>query len=390
MNKVKSLHICLFGDERSIHTRRWVEALREAGHRVDLITLNKDPENDIGGITLEGTSNYNRIIKFKPVKSILGTIAPQIYHSHQIGYQEGSKLDYFAKIGSLKKLVKKLNPDIFHSHQASSYGFLASFVMHPRKILSVWGDDVIEFPKRNFVYRAFIKRSISGAYHITATSHFLKDIVISYSRPAKDITVVPFGIDLNRLSPVTRTSNQMVRIGIVKWLTYKYGIDILIKAFDKIVKAGYKAELIIAGRGASEDDFKRLVAESGLHDKVVFHGYVKPSELQSFLAAIDIFAMPSITDGESFGVAALEASATCLPVIATRVGGVPEVVKDGETGILVERSNISQLAEALIKLIENPELRLRMGLAGRAYVEQNYRWQDNVASMEKLYRDILR
>ena len=174
MNKAKPLHICLFSDERSIHTRRWVGALREAGHRVDLITLNKDPENDIGGITLEGTSNYNRIIKFKPVKSILGKIAPQIYHSHQIGYQEGSKLDYFAKIGPLKKLVKKLNPDIFHSHQASSYGFLASFVEHPRKVLSVWGDDVIEFPKRNFLYKAFIKRSVSSAYHITATSCFLK------------------------------------------------------------------------------------------------------------------------------------------------------------------------------------------------------------------------
>jgi glycosyltransferase involved in cell wall biosynthesis len=390
MNKAKPIHICLFGDERSIHTRRWVGALRDCGHRVDIITLNKDPGNDIGGIYLNANSKLNRIIEIPPIKAILRKVAPQIYHSHQIGYQEGSKLDYFAKIKPLKALIRNLNPDIFHAHQASSYGFLASFVEHPRKVLSVWGDDVIEFPKRNFLYKAFIKRSISSAYHITATSHFLKEIVIGYSRPAKDITVVPFGVDLNRLYPVTRASNKVVRIGIVKWLTYKYGIDILIKAFDKVIKSGYQAELIIAGRGPSEDDFKRLAAEFKLQDKVVFHGYVEPSKLQDFLAAIDIFTMPSITDGESFGVAALEASATCLPVVATRVGGVPEVVKDGETGILVERGSVSQLAEALIKLIESPELRLKMGLAGRTYVEQNYRWQDNVASMEKLYQDILR
>ena len=138
-----------------------------------------------------------------------------------------------------------------------------------------------------------------------------------------------------------------------------------------------------------EDDFRRLAAELGLNDKIIFHGYVDPVDLHGFLAPLDIFAMPSIVR-ESFGVAALEASATCLPVVATRVGGVPEVVKDGETGILVERGSVSQLAEALIKLIESPKLRLRMGLAGRAYVEETYRWEDNVASMEKLYRDILR
>jgi L-malate glycosyltransferase len=389
MNKAKPLHICLFGDERSIHTRRWVGALREAGHRVDLITLNKDPGNDIGGIYLNATSKLNKIIKFPPVKAMLHKAAPQIYHSHQIGYQEGSKLDYFAKIKPLKALIRKQNPDIFHAHQASSYGFLTSFVEHPRKILSVWGDDVVEFPNRNFIYKAMIKRSVSCAYHITATSHFLKNTVIKLSKPADDITVIPFGIDLNRLSPVKRDSKGIVRIGIVKWLTYKYGIDILIKAFDQIINSGIEAELVIGGRGPDGDDFKRLTAELGLNDKIIFHGYVDPVDLQSFLASLDIFAMPSNVQ-ESFGIAALEASATCMPVVATRVGGVAEVVKDGITGILVERGSVSQLAEALIKLIESPELRLRMGLAGRAYVEQNYRWQDNVASMEQLYRDILK
>jgi glycosyltransferase involved in cell wall biosynthesis len=99
--------------------------------------------------------------------------------------------------------------------------------------------------------------------------------------------------------------------------------------------------------------------------------------------------MPSISDGESFGVAALEAAATGLPVVATRVGGVPEVVIDGITGILVERKDAEKLADALKRLIDNSDLRRKMGLAGRKYVEEHYRWESNVKAMNDLYMEMM-
>jgi glycosyltransferase involved in cell wall biosynthesis len=355
MAKPENMHICLFGNERSIHIRRWALALRDAGHRVDLITLIKDPRYDIGAINLNA--------RFKP--------------------------GYLSKIFALREEVQRINPQIFHSHFASSFGFLASFVNHSRKIVSVWGDDIIEFPGRNFVNRAIIKRSLRGARRLTATSHYLKDGALKLIRPKSEIAVIPFGIDLDYFRPFERGPQANTRIGIIKWLLPKYGIDILIRAFALVIKAGHKAELAIAGRGDYEAEYKRLTIELGLSDKATFCGYIDHDRVPDFLGTLDIFAMPSTSDGESFGVAALEASATALPVVATRVGGVPEVVMDGVTGILVERSNVTQLAEALIKLIENPELRLRMGRAGRIYVEQKYRWQDNVAAMINLYREML-
>jgi glycosyltransferase involved in cell wall biosynthesis len=84
-------------------------------------------------------------------------------------------------------------------------------------------------------------------------------------------------------------------------------------------------------------------------------------------------------------VAALEASATGLPVVATRVGGVPEVVIDGQTGILVERKNVKQLSSALLELIRRPELRIQMGIAGRKLVEDHYRWENNLNALSELY-----
>jgi L-malate glycosyltransferase len=350
----RPINICIFGDERSIHVRRWVLSLRNAGHKVDLITLIKDPDHDIGGV----------------------------------GLKAGSKLNYLAKIGALRSLVKRLNPEIFHTHQASSYGFLASFVNHPRKVLSVWGDDVVVFPNANFLFKAMTKRSLLGAHRITATSNFLKSTVLDLVKLKSEVKVIPFGIDLVVFQSANRCPQSVVKIGIVKWLKPKYGIGELIYAFERIIKAGYNAELIIAGPGPAEYKFKQLTKDLGLTDKISFLGLIEQREVVRLLSSIEIFVMPSITD-EGFGVAALEASATRLPVVATRVGGVPEVVEDGVTGILVERSNVKQLADAIIKLIENPDLRSQMGQAGRDFVEQNYRWEENVRSMEKLYNEVL-
>ncbi|OGC90381.1 MAG: hypothetical protein A2W25_02180 [candidate division Zixibacteria bacterium RBG_16_53_22] len=350
MNSSERLHICLFADARSVHTRRWVRGLRGLGHDVDLITLKKDPEFDIGGIDL-GASG---------------------------------KLAYLTKIRALRREVRRLAPDIFHAHYASSYGYLASFVNHPRKVVSVWGNDLIEFPRRNPFFRMIIKRSLASAHHITATSEFLKAVTSNFEIGPVPITVIPFGIDLNLFEFSERHDGGTTRIGIAKHLHPMYGLDYLIKAFEEISRGRLDLELLIVGKGPSENEYRALARHLGLGNKVKFMGALPHEKVAQFLATLDIFAMPSICE-EAFGVAALEASATGLPVVATRVGGIPEVVVDCETGLLVERKDVSQLAQAILKLVNEPELRRKMGRAGRKFVEEKYRWEDNLRAMRDLY-----
>jgi glycosyltransferase involved in cell wall biosynthesis len=345
------LHICLFADERSIHTRRWVLGLRGLGHKVDLITLMKNKSEDIGGISLNA----------------------------------GGKLSYLTKISALRRLVDRMKPDIFHSHHASSYGFLASFVNHPRKILSVWGYDVVDFPYRNIVNKAIIRRALKKADYLTATSHFLEKAVKKLYPVHGKIRVIPFGIDPEQFKYLDRAAKETINIGIAKTLRPKYGIDVLIRAFEILTDNHKNIRLTIAGGGEYAEEYKNLVEKKGLDDLIRFVGFVDHDKLPEFLLAIDIFAMPSIYDGESFGVAAVEASATGLPVVASRVGGVPEVVVDGRTGFLVDRKNAGELAKALEKLIVNPALRREMGKAGREYVENRYVWKDNLQAMNDLY-----
>lgn len=120
--------------------------------------------------------------------------------------------------------------------------------------------------------------------------------------------------------------------------------------------------------------------------KVEFLGWVTHSQIPKFLSKLDIFVMPSIGTSETFGVSACEASAMELPVIASKVGGLPEVVKHNETGLLVAPKDTKAIANAIITLIKSPKMRRRMGKKGRALVKRYYNWQENVKEMENLYK----
>ena len=349
------MKICIFGDERSIHIRRWVEGLRSLGNHVDLITLVKDRDHDFGAISLDASS----------------------------------KLSYLTRIGRLRSIIAELEPDIFHAHHASSFGFLASFVAHPAKILSVWGYDIVTFPYKNFLNRRIILKALSGPRLITATSRFLKESVLKLNNGIRDIEVVPFGVDIEMFNYSRRQDKSEIVVGTAKSLKPKYGIDILIRAFG-ILKSGHEnIKLKIAGGGRYEEEYKDLTHKLGLDDSIDFLALIEHSLLPGLFKYFDIFAMPSVYDDESFGVAALEAAATGLPVVATKVGGVPEVVEDGRTGFLVERRDSKKLAEALEKLTVNRELRLKMGKAGRELVESKYDWSMNLQAMNALYEKTL-
>jgi L-malate glycosyltransferase len=351
----RKLHIAIFSSESSVHTKRWVDGLRGLGHKVELVTLQKDPDHDIGGISLDAKSKFG----------------------------------YIGKIQKLKVIVKKLNPDIFHVHHASSYGFLGSFVPHKRKVLSVWGSDITDFPYHNFINRTIVKRTLQAYDRITATSEFLKQKVSCLYKGPISPAVIPFGIDLDIFKPIKSNSHSSSRIGFAKGcLAPMYGIDILLKAFRSILDRGAIAELCLLGGGKHLELYKQMVRDQNMEDKVLFVDFINHNDMPAFLATLDIFAMPSICE-EGFGVVALEASAMSVPVVATRVGGIPEVIVDGTTGILVQKQNATELAAAFMKLINDPALRIKMGDQGRKFVERKYNWDDNLRAMQNLYWEMM-
>jgi glycosyltransferase involved in cell wall biosynthesis len=254
--------------------------------------------------------------------------------------------------------------------------------VHPI-VLSAWGADVTTqddgtLGSARFRQQRGLFRAADG---VTATSRFLADVVAR--RFGVTAAVIPFGIDVDRFRPrVTARRPGPVRIGFVKvGLVPKYGPDVLIEALGRLARTD-EFEAIIAGEGSLASALRARAEALNIGARVGFIGRLPHSEIPALLADLDVFVMPSRT--EEWGVAAAEASASGLPVVATAVGGVPEIVVDRVTGLLVAPEDPDALADALRTLLRDASLRERMGAAGRRKIDLEYRWATCVDRMEEV------
>lgn len=148
-----------------------------------------------------------------------------------------------------------------------------------------------------------------------------------------------------------------------------------------------RAKLIMCGDGPERDDAERLAARLGVADCVEFVGKQPQSQIRDYLSLADLLLLPSLT--ESFGLAALEAMACEVPVIATRVGGLPEVVEEGECGYLFEVGDVQGMAETAIKILSDESLRERLGRRGREIAISRFTTEKIIPQYEALYRKVL-
>jgi glycosyltransferase involved in cell wall biosynthesis len=161
--------------------------------------------------------------------------------------------------------------------------------------------------------------------------------------------------------------------------------DEVIRALRLLHDRGVDAWLCMVGDGPDRDRLERLASELGVVRRCLFPGYQEA--VARFYAAFDALVLPSVNEGTP--VSAIESLAAQRPVVATRVGGVPDVVEDGEDGYLVELGATEKLADALERLARNPELREQFGRAGRERVLRRYAVERLVDDVDRLYRGLL-
>jgi len=365
------MKILFLSDINNVHTKKWVKGILKAGHELMLFGL-AGPQDDF----------YQKFNNLKIVSAEF---------TEQYGGSSFSKVRYLKTIRKLKSAYKSFSPDIVHAHYATSYGMLGSFLKHHPFLISVWGSDVYDFPKKSIFHRALLKRNLSKADYIFSTSHDMAGVTQNYT--TKEIQVIPFGVDTNSFKPIDRLSKgNKITIGVVKTLEPKYGISYLIKAFSKVrQKHPERAmELLIVGGGSLIETLQKQVQKLGIGSSVQFTGKVAHSEIPNYFNQMDIVVIPSILDGESFGVAAVEASACAKPVIASNTGGLKEVIQDGENGLLSEPQNADDIARKIDFLIENPDERRKMGNRGRENVIKKYDWSKCLEIQLDAYESILK
>lgn len=368
------MKVLLLSDAYSIHTIKWAKSLSKKGIEIAIFSLNYN-EN-------EGNPyQHNNNIK-------VYYCADKNAKKRSSGF---AKISYLKALPCLKQVIKEFKPDIVHAHYASSYGLLGALSGFHPFILSVWGSDVFDFPNISFLHKAVIKYNLAKADKILSTSKVMAIETNKYTD--KEIVVTPFGIDLDKFKPLKVNSifdkNDIV-IGTVKTLEEKYGIEYLIKAFA-IVKDKHKylpLKLLIVGAGSLSTALKKLTYDLGIEKDTVFTGKIEHELVPVYDNMLSVSV--SVSNSESFGVAVIEASACGKPVVVSDVGGLPEVVKDGITGIVVPPRNPQETAEAIKKLVLDDSMRKQMGAAGREHVAQFYDWNKNVEQMVDIYRGMIK
>lgn len=355
------MKILLLSGASSVHTIRWANAFAERGEEVHLV------------------SQHDPIDPLDPTVQL-----------HRFPHYRGG--GYLANRRRLHALVTGLQADVVNAHYATGYGTLAHAVGGVPLVLNVWGSDVYDFPEGGPLHRSLVRRNLRRADRIVSTSHAMAERTRYVCPGLGKITVVPFGVDMDRFSPAAdvRDLQDGLVVGTVKNLAPKYGVDTLVDAFALVGKEHPGLRLRIVGTGPQEAELKQRTKDLGIAERVDWAGRIAHAQVPRELRRMDVFVALSKLDSESFGVAVIEASACGLPVVVSDVGGLPEVVKQDRTGFVVPRMNAVAAAEKIDVLLQYPVMRDRMGKAGRELVQQRYEWGRCVDLMLDVLREAAR
>lgn len=367
------MRILFLSAANSIHTVKWVNALANRGHEIYLVyNAGHEPDQD----------KINHNIHLKRLK------------------YDGAK-GYYLNARELRKYTKHINPDVINVHYASGYGTLARRSKIQPILLSVWGSDVYDFPYENRLKNIIIKKNVNYAARLASTSACMAEQLRKVMENHQlDVAVTPFGVDMEAFTPTrfAKKNEEAILLGNIKMLKPKYGIAEFIQAIavlqqklkdEKQEDLANKIRVDIYGDGEQKAELKSLIHSLKLEKIISLKGRIPNNQVPEILNDFDVFCATSMLNSESFGVAVVEAMAMEVPVVASDVDGFKEVISDGETGIIVPRGDVGEIANALERLVCNEYDRKKMGMAGRKRVEKLYDFQKNVDMMESLYKEMV-
>lgn len=343
---------------------------------------------------------YNREL-FHPIFCCLGPKEEMGKETEEIGidfiHLNRSRYNRFSPgiILDLHKLMKKKQIHVVRTHRYRSnlYGRLAALLAGVPAIIASVHDNyrTDKRPARRVINRILSKITDK----IVAVSEDIKKDIIRYDKvdPSK-IEVIPNGIDVERFNPKNTTDIRKefsleesdIIIGFVGRIVPAKGLEYLLDAFPYVKEEFKSIKLLIVGEGSLVEELKEKAKKNSIFDNIIFTG--RRRDIPEILSGINIFVMPSIAEG--LPNALLEAMAMGKPIVATEVGGIPEVIKNRFNGILVPPRDTRALATAMKELIGNAQVAAKMGQAARDLVQDNFTIKAIAQKWQSLYLSILK
>ncbi|MDW7650239.1 MAG: 1,4-alpha-glucan branching protein domain-containing protein [Bacillota bacterium] len=229
---------------------------------------------------------------------------------------------------------------------------------------------------------------------ICCSEYMAGEVAATFAIPPEKITVIQNGVMPQKVIGQPLTGSERRRyaaddeamIYFVGRLVREKGVDVLLKALPRVFAAHPRTKAVISGKGPMYADLKKLARAAGIADRIVFTGFVDDFERNRLLASADLAVFPSLY--EPFGIVALEAMAGGVPVVVSDVGGMGEVIEHGVDGLKCPPGNTGALSEAILTLLADPLLRMRLAEKGREKALTSFSWQTLAAKTNQLYRDV--
>ncbi len=366
------MKICYIADAGHIHTQRWVKYFADRGHEVYLISPMPLANGDIGSaesFMLKSFPAQIKVITFS-INSIAYTI-------------------------QIRKLIKKIKPDILHVHYVCGYGLWAALSLFHPLVLSAWGSDVLVEPAKSRISRAFVKFVLRRADLITTQGeNLVKEATRLGAEPDK-IKLIHHGVDTKKFRPQStspekepKIPDSQVVISIRRFAPI-YDIGTLVRSVPMVLEQVPAAKFILAGGGPQENYLKDLARSLGVLDSISFIDGMPHDQMPDYLAAADVYVSTSLSDSGT-SVSLPEAMACGLAPVVTNIGDNQKWITNGENGFTIPIRRPDLLAEKIIYLLNNTELRDKMGRINRPLIEERANYQKEMGKMEELYKELIK
>lgn len=299
-----------------------------------------------------------------------------------------------SSFNTLMRLTAQQKFDVIHAHWVLPNAPVAALVAQHRHIplvVSMHGSDVF-MAEKGGAFGAAARWCFDRAAGITACSDDLMQRALVVGADENKTELIPYGADAkafhveqvqaDRVRAQLNLGREDVMILAVGRMVYKKGFSFLVDAMPKILQRTPHARLVLVGYGDLRDELEQRARALGLNGHVTFAGQVKRQDIPAYFAASDIVSVPSVRDeaGNVDGLpnVVLEGMAAGKPIVASNIAGFPDVIGHGESGLLVPEKDSDAIANAVVQLASDADLRERLGAHGRAQVHDNLNW-DTVA-----------
>jgi glycosyltransferase involved in cell wall biosynthesis len=292
-------------------------------------------------------------------------------------------------VRQIEEYIQEDEVDLVHTHgyKADLYGYLAAWRCHKPVVATChnWVGGTAALGIYNHLDRMALKKFNA----LAAVSDAVAQRLLAFGVPSEKIKTIANGIDVTAFEraqplPLLKDEGSIV-VGVVARLDLQKGFEYLLRAARELCKMFPGLKIVIAGEGPDRSAIEEMIEQYGLQSSVVLAG--QQSNMPAVYAAMDIFVLPSLNEGLPMTV--LEAMAASKPVIATRVGAIPSVIKDSENGLLVAPKDPEGLQNAIASLLNDPERRRRLGDQAHAWVSQNYTSEAMALKYREMYEEVL-